>query len=129
MREKTKDEILLLVTGVSIFIIGIPFSLFLRKHMSDEWSLFVWNSLGFIIALVWLPFAMHRLFSRWRKFKIILFQLLLGVFIVGLGALVFKLRILPQPRTAMPYMLAWVIIGAPTLTVMEYCIRKWKVLK
>jgi hypothetical protein len=125
MKANIKDRIVLIVTGLCIFIFGIPIYVFLDNRFSEKWTSFMIMSLGYFIALIYLPFTSSRL-RKLSKVKIILFQLVMGMSTVGVAALIFKLHILPMPDTTMLYVMAMVILSAATMVFLEYCQRKFK---
>ena len=125
MKTNIKDNILLIVTGLCIFIIGIPIYLFLNNRFSDKWTTFIFMSLGYLVALIYLPFTSSRL-RRLSKLRIILFQLAMWSSTVGITAFIFKLRILPMPDHAQIYVIAMVILSAANMVFLEYCQRRFK---
>jgi len=70
MKANLKDRFLLIVTGLGIFIVGIPIYLLLDTRLSEEWSSFIFMSLGYFVALIYLPFTSRRL-RKLSKIKII----------------------------------------------------------
>ena len=82
MKRKLGDKLLLVLTGLAIFAIGIPLYLFVEKRFSKGWTDFIMMSIGYSIALQYMPFTSARL-RRIPKFKIILFQTVMAVITIG----------------------------------------------
>jgi hypothetical protein len=128
MNNKIKDKLWLIATGLLIFSLGLPAYFYLKNRLSEEWALFIVASLGYLIALIYLPFTLGGL-RKLSKLRIIMFQFSVWLVTIALAALLFKLQILPIPSKAAPYWIAIVCLGSATMIFFEYCTRKWNFLK
>jgi hypothetical protein len=128
MKNKIKDRFLLIITGLSVFTIGLTSYIFLHKRTSDEWAIFFMMSFFYLIALSYLSWTSPR-FRKLPKIKFYSFLFVIFIITVSMPAIAFELRLLPMPRNVVVYGIAFVPLSVATMMFLDYCIRKWRFLK
>ena len=128
MKNKIKDRLLLIITGLSFFAIGLPSYILLNKRTSEKWSMFIMMSLFYLIALFYLSSTSPR-FRKLPKRKFYSFLFFIFIITVSIPAIFFELRLLPMPQKIAVYGIAIVPLSAATMVFLEYCIQKWRFLK
>lgn len=122
---KALDKLLLISTGLAIFVIGFPLYIVLQKIFTEKWTIFILESLGYWTLLLYLTFT-YKKFKRYSKNKLILFQSALVFLTVGIAFLVFRFELLPMPDKVAVYFIPMILLSGGSMVLLEYCVRNLK---
>jgi hypothetical protein len=128
MKTRLFDKLLLILTALGSLGFAVFLGVYLESKFSKGWKDFIMMSIGYLIALQYLPFTSARL-RRIPKYKIILFQTVMAALTIGISYLVFKMGVLPFPERTSIYVIGMIPLAAGSMVFLDYCVKKWKFLK